>query len=177
MIAGKSARGADAEREPAQARPRPPTDALSLLEADHVAVRDLLAMLARMAPGRNRERTTRVLAEDLWIVLQIEEEILYPALPPMGTVLSRAPLVRPALKETLAELEACPSDSAEVPALAARLIELHELDRDDEERNVFPHARRVLRASELATLGERMLRRRQALRESGEASRPSSAIR
>jgi hypothetical protein len=149
-------------------RPPPVQDAITLLEGEHASARELLALLLRMTnAGRNRERVVAVLTEDLWIHMQIEEEIFYPAMSRASHGVAEAPVVRPALREALAQLERCAPVGPEILAHAARVLALHDDDSHEEERHVFPHARRALGEEELVALGERMKARRQELRESG----------
>jgi hypothetical protein len=150
----------------------PVVDAVALLEEEHAATRELLAMLLRMtSTGRHRDRVVAVLAEDLWIHMQIEEELFYPALAGNAPGLGEPPTVRRALREALSELERCPVDAPELLAIARRVLDLHEEDSGDEAQHVFPHARRVLGADALVTLGQRLRARRQELRESGAVRR------
>jgi hypothetical protein len=143
-------------------------DAIALLEAEHASARELLALLLRMqVAGRNRERVVSVLTEDLWILMQMEEEIFYPALAGTGAALIVPPLARPAVCELLFQLERCHPNGPELLLVAKRLLDLHEDDSADEERLLFPHARRVLSGDALITLGDRLRARRQELRESG----------
>jgi hypothetical protein len=152
--------------------PAPILDAIAMLEADHASARELLAMLLRMKHGgRNRERVVFVLSEDLWIHMQIEEELFYPAVFATGSGLSDPPTVRDALREALAELERYPADGQELTALVKRVLDLHEEDSGEEERHVFAHARRALSGEMLIALGDRMRARRQELRESGAVRR------
>ena len=152
--------------------PAPLLDAIALLEADHASARELLAMLLRMKNGgRNRERVVIVLTEDLWIHMQVEEEIFYPAVAARGARVGDAPPARDALRQALSEFERCPPDAPELNAIAERVLRLHQEDSGDEERHVFAHARRALSGEALIALGERMRVRRQDLRESGAVRR------
>lgn len=163
-------------QKPARSR-APVVDAVGLLEEEHAAARELLAMLLRMtASGRNRERVVSVLVEDLWIHMQIEEELFYPALAEAGVAPDVPPTVRAAVREALSALERCPVDAAELLPLARSLLALHDDDSRDEERNAFAQARRILSQEALITLGQELRTRRQELRESGAVRREGSHV-
>ncbi len=149
----------------------PSNDAIALLEADHAAARELLAMLLRMpGAGRNKERVLEVLAEDLWIHMQIEEEIFYPALgPSVGA--ARDDAARLATKEALSMLERCPPASPAFATLTRQLLDLHEAETLEQQSKLFERARHVLSRDVLGLLGKRLRARRQELRESGAARR------
>jgi hypothetical protein len=150
-------------------RARPPAlDAISFLEAEHASTRELLAMLlGRSLTPRSRERVIHVLSEDLWIHMQLEEEIFYPALVHSPTGLGQTPAGRSAIRQALPDLEKCRWDERDVIAIARRMLVLHHEDSEHEEQYVFPHARRVLGPRALEALGGELVMRRQDLRESG----------
>jgi hypothetical protein len=158
-------------------KPVPRADAITLLEAEHESTRQLLEMLLRMTAGSlNRDRVVLVLTEDLWIHLQIEEEIFYPALARGGPRLSDGHLVRQAVKEGLWQLERCPAEGFAVVHMAKRVLALYELESAHEERHVFPLARRVLSEDMLVALGDRLADRRRELRRSGLVRRDATSV-
>lgn len=139
-------------------------NAIELLEADHKRVKAILAKLSE-STERGIKRRTQLLAElemEITVHTEIEEQILYPAFKQAGgkeedvmyyeakeehrTVDS---LVLPDLKTT---------DPA-TPEFTGRLKvvkELLEHHIEEEETEMFPKARKLLKKAELEALGEQM---------------------
>jgi hypothetical protein len=148
-------------------------DAVALLEHEHRTVRELLGVLLRPTSSTAAiARAGRLVVARLWIHLQTEEEIFYPALAESGSDLSEVSLVRKPLRETLALLDRSVMERPDdVEPLVQCLLALHEHESRDEERNVFPDAKRLLSAEQLYVLADRMRARRRELRIAGEAPR------
>lgn len=139
-------------------------NAIELLEADHKRVKAILAKLSESTERAIKTRT-QLLAElemEITVHTEIEEQILYPAFKQAGgkeqdvmyyeakeehrTVDS---LVLPDLKTT---------DPA-TPEFTGRLKvvkELLEHHIEEEETEMFPQARKLLKKAELEALGEQM---------------------
>lgn len=139
-------------------------NAIELLEADHKRVKAILAKLSE-STERGIKTRTQLLAElemEITVHTEIEEQILYPAFKQAGgkeedvmyyeakeehrTVDS---LVLPDLKTT---------DPA-TPEFTGRLKvvkELLEHHIEEEETEMFPKARKLLKKAELEALGEQM---------------------
>src|SRR5690242_13235230 len=93
----------DAIRPPPEPRA---VDVVSWLTAEHAWTRDLLGLLLRMATdGRKWERVISVVTEDLWIHLQLEDELVYPALVPPNDPVWEALVLRASVRTALVELE------------------------------------------------------------------------
>jgi hypothetical protein len=162
---------------PSISRSRRAEDAISFLEGEHTSTRELLAMLQRPLNGRARERVVLVLVEDLRIHLQIETEIFYRALAARPDGPREEPAKRAAIAEALLDLERTAREGADLRPMARRLLALHEQDAAEEERIVFPHARRLLGERALVALGAELRVRRRELRESGPTRGTSGAAR
>jgi len=146
-------------------------DAITLLKEDHKKVRSLLGDLEKssMRGGPRAQKLVTQIDKELTIHSQIEEEIFYPAF--RDAVRTKddkkmyfeakeehhvVKLVMPEVKE----------DGMEVEEFAAKckvLKELVEHHADEEEKEMFPEARKVLSRPELQELGDRMAERKKEL--------------
>src|SRR5437588_1773094 len=146
-------------------------DAIALLKEDHKKVRGLLGDLEKssMRGGPRADKLVTQIDKELTIHSQIEEEIFYPAF--RDAVRTKddkkmyfeakeehhvVKLVMPEVKE----------DGMEVEEFAAKckvLKELVEHHADEEEKEMFPEARKVLSRPELQKLGDRMAERKKEL--------------
>jgi hemerythrin-like domain-containing protein len=152
-------------------KPTKTPDAIALLKKDHDTVRGLLGDLEKsaMRGGPKAQKLVTQIDKELEIHTTIEEEIFYPAF--RDAVRSKddkmmyfealeehhvVKLVMPEVKEDGMALE-------EFAAKAKVLKELVEHHADEEEKEMFPEARKVLSREELKDLGDRMQRRKQEL--------------
>jgi hypothetical protein len=161
---------------PIEAARRCRADAVSILESDHGDTRGLLAMLQRPLSERARDRAAFVLVEDVRIHLQIEAEILYPALALRPDAVGAARTHRDVVEDAVADLERLAAKGNDLAPVARRILSLHDAHAAEEERHVFPHARRVLGPHGLVALGEKLLARRRELRACGVAPRGASVV-
>lgn len=146
-------------------------NAIALLKKDHDTVRGLLGDLEKsaMRGGPKAQKLVAQIDKELEIHTTIEEEIFYPAF--RDAVRSKddkmmyfealeehhvVKLVMPEVKEDGMALE-------EFAAKAKVLKELVEHHADEEEKEMFPEARKVLSRAELQDLGDRMQQRKQEL--------------
>jgi len=153
-----------------KAAARPP-DAIALLKKDHEKVRGLLGDLEKssMRGGPRAEKLVAQIDQELTIHTTIEEEIFYPAF--RDAVRSKddkkmyfeakeehhvVELVMPEVKEGGMAVE-------EFAAKCKVLKELVEHHADEEEKEMFPEARKVLSRAELQELGDRMAVRKKEL--------------
>jgi hemerythrin superfamily protein len=152
-------------------RSRSGTDAISLLKKDHQKVRGLLK---RFESNPTADLLHQIETE-LKVHTQIEEEIFYPAYRDsvMGKE-EREKLYYEALEEhhvvelVLPELKSTSEASEEFEAKAKVLKDLVEHHADEEEKRMFPNARKAMSAPELRNLALRLKERKQELLE-GEA--------
>jgi hemerythrin-like domain-containing protein len=148
-----------------------PPDAIALLKEDHKKVKGLLGDLEKssMRGGPRAQKLVAQIDKELEIHTTIEEEIFYPAF--RDAVTSKddrkmyyeakeehhvVKLVMPEVKEGGMAIE-------EFAAKCKVLKELVEHHADEEEKEMFPEARKVLGRAELRELGERMAERKKEL--------------
>jgi hemerythrin-like domain-containing protein len=152
-----------------------PVDAITLLKADHKKVKGLLAALEK-ASERSPDRRTKLLQQieaEINVHSTIEEEIFYPAYRDAVKKKDDRVLYQEALEEhhvvDLVMPEVKASDPArEVFAAKAKVLkELIEHHADEEEKEMFKTARKVLDRDELRALGSRMQERKKQLKEAG----------
>jgi hypothetical protein len=140
-------------------------DALTLLKEDHQKVRQ---MLKRLQSNATEDLLNQVETE-LKIHTQIEEEIFYPAF--RDALLSHKDehLYFEAIEEhhvvdlVLPEIMESSEGSEEFDAKAKVLKDLVEHHAEEEEKQMFPKARKVMNASQLRELGEELEERKQDL--------------
>lgn len=146
-------------------------DAIALLKDDHKKVKGLFADLEKssMRGGPRAQKLVAQIDKELTIHTTIEEEIFYPAF--RDAVRSKddkkmyfeakeehhvVKLVLPEVKEGGMAVE-------EFAAKCKVLKELVEHHADEEEKEMFPEARKVLSRPELQELGDRMAARKKQL--------------
>ena len=146
-------------------------DAIALLKEDHKKVKGLLGDLEKssMRGGPRAQKLVAQIDKELTIHTTIEEEIFYPAF--RDAVRSKddkkmyyeakeehhvVKLVLPEVKEGGMALE-------EFAAKCKVLKELVEHHAGEEEKEMFPEARKVLSRPELQELGDRMAARKKEL--------------
>lgn len=146
-------------------------DAIALLKEDHKKVKGLLGDLEKssMRGGPRAQKLVAQIDKELTIHATIEEEIFYPAF--RDAVRSKddkkmyyeakeehhvVKLVLPEVKEGGMAVE-------EFAAKCKVLKELVEHHADEEEKEMFPEARKALGRAELQELGDRMAARKKEL--------------
>jgi len=144
-----------------------PQDAIALLKQDHEKVRTLLGSLEK-ATGARREKLLGQVEQELKIHTTIEEEIFYPAFREAAKKKDDQVMIFEALEEhhvvDLVLPEAREGDNADdLEAKAKVLKELVEHHADEEEKDMFPRARKTMDREELRELGERMAARKKEL--------------
>lgn len=142
-------------------------DAIKLLKTDHEKVRGLLGQFEN-ATGARREKLRGQIDRELKVHTQIEEEIFYPAFRDAARKKDDKKMYFEALEEhhvvdlVLPEM----NDGAtpeELKAKAKVLKELVEHHADEEEKEMFPSARKILDKETLRALGEQMQARKETL--------------
>ena len=146
-------------------------DAITLLKEDHKKVKGLLSQLEKTTE-RGASRRTKLLGQietEVKIHTTIEEEIFYPAYRDAVKKKDDRELYQEALEEhhvvdlVLPELKDSDPAGEIFGAKAKVLKELIEHHAEEEEKEMFPKARRALGAAELRELGGRMESRKRAL--------------
>ena len=159
-------------------------DAIALLEADHVEARALLTQL-KESTERAVEKRIKVLAKvapALWIHMQIEEEIFYPAFEAakrssddeVRGIEARAE--HDAAKTALSRLETCDPATTEFRAMAKVVFDLIDHHAGEEEDEMFPRARKLLGADALRALGQQLRAAKEELKASSGSSKRVSRI-
>ena len=151
------------------------TDAIALLKADHKKVKALLASLEKTTE-RSADRRSKLLVQiesEVKVHATVEEELFYPAFRDAVKKKDDREMYQEALEEhhvvdlVLPEVKA--SDPAgEVFAAKAKVLkEIIEHHADEEEKEMFKTARKVMPAAELRELGARIAQRKKQLKSMG----------
>lgn len=147
-------------------------DAIALLKKDHDTVELLLTELAASTPRAVKKR--KDLLEKIRVELKahatIEEEIFYPAFKAKGNSSDDAQMYFEALEEhraagdlVLPDLMGTEVGNEKFSGRAKVLKELVQHHADEEEKEMFPRARKLLSKAELSALGEQMETRKAEL--------------
>ena len=137
-------------------------NAIQLLKDDHKKVRGLLAELeASTTRGlKKRAQLLETIGREIRVHSKIEEEIFYPAFKAAGEKNDDDKMYFEALEEhraagdlVLPDLEATDPSSERFSGRAKVLKELIEHHADEEEKEMFPRARKLLSTAELNRLG------------------------
>jgi hemerythrin superfamily protein len=147
-------------------------DAIKLLKADHDEMRDLLGELeATTTRGiKKRQQLIGEIEMKLKAHTTIEEEIFYPAFREAGQKSDDDKMYFEALEEhraagdlVLPDLVSTDPSSEKFSGRAKVLKELVEHHADEEEKEMFPRAKKLLDRDALATLGEQLEARKAEL--------------
>jgi len=147
-------------------------NAIQLLKEDHKKVRALLAELESTTPRgvKKRSQLLERIAKELRVHTKIEEEIFYPAFKAAGEKSDDDKMYFEALEEhraagdlVLPDLEKTDPGSDRFSGRAKVLKELVEHHAGEEEKEMFPRARKLLSAAELNALGAQMAARKKEL--------------
>jgi hemerythrin superfamily protein len=145
-----------------------PTDAIALLKTDHVKVRGLLKKLESAAgknPGKARDLVAQI-DQELKVHTQIEEEIFYPAFKEAARNKKDKEMFYEANEEhhvvdlVMPDVKKANPEGAGFAAKAKVLKELVEHHADEEEKEMFPKARKLMGLGELRELGARLEQRK-----------------
>src|SRR5689334_20841243 len=145
-------------------------DAISLLMQDHKKVKRLLKQLDNTTEraADRRESLFEQIQNELKIHTQLEEEIFYPAYKEAARE-SDEHLYYEAMEEhhlvdvVLPEIESSDVESEEFSAKAKVLLDLVEHHVEEEEKQMFPKARKAMGAEELRELGTQIQERKMDL--------------
>ncbi len=160
-------------RKNTKSRPARPArkDAIAILKGDHKRVQDLLERLEGSS-GRATKSRDSLLArveQEVKTHSRLEEEIFYPAFKDAVRKKRDQQLFFEAAEEhhvvdvVMAELHDSPPDSEWFAAKCKVLKDLIEHHIREEEKEMFPVARKVLGSDGLQVLGERIEGRKQEL--------------
>lgn len=147
------------------------TDAIKLLKDDHDKVRDLFEQLMDTTERATKTRKKLIdeIAKEIKIHTTIEEEIFYPAFRDAIEEKEKKKMFHEALEEhhvvdlVLPEVRDADPSTVKFAAKAKVLKELVEHHADEEEKEMFKAARKVLDKEQLRDLGEKMEARKKVL--------------
>lgn len=146
-----------------------PVDAIALLKEDHKKVRGLLEQLEKSTNATRREQLSSKIEMELKVHTQIEEEIFYPAYKDAAQKKDDKELFFEAKEEhhvvdlVLPEVRETEPQAEEFQAKAKVLKELVLHHAKEEEKEMFPRARKLMSRDELTDLGERLQQRKREL--------------
>jgi hemerythrin-like domain-containing protein len=153
---------------------KPAPDAIKLLKEDHQEVKQLLEKLEKSGGrGKSRDGLLAKIENQIKIHSLVEEEIFYPAYKETARKKEDQKLFYEAAEEhhivdvVLSELSDEMSSAEEFAAKAKLLKELVEHHVKEEEREMFPRARKQLGAERLRELGQQIEERKQQLQSEG----------
>ena len=147
-------------------------DAITLLTDDHKKVKALLAELAETTNRAEKTRTELLakIAKELEVHTTIEEEIFYPAFKAAGEKSDDDKMFFEAMEEhraagdlVLPDLLRTGVTTDQFGGRAKVLKELVEHHADEEEKEMFPRARKLMDAQTLADLGGQLAARKREL--------------
>lgn len=147
-------------------------DAIALLTQDHKTVRALLTELADTTNRASKTRTELLakIATEIKAHTTIEEEIFYPAFKTAGKKSDDAKMFFEALEEhraagdlVLPDLLKTDVQSDQFGGRAKVLKELIEHHSKEEEKEMFPRAKKLMDKARLQDLGDRMAKRKSEL--------------
>lgn len=149
----------------------PEQDAISLLKDDHKKVKALLEALEKTTErgAKRRETLLGQIDKELTVHTNIEETIFYPAFRDAVAKRDDREMYFEALEEhhvvklVLPEIKETDPTSEPFAAKAKVLKELVTHHAKEEEREMFPEARKVFDRDELKQLGARMLAKKKEL--------------
>lgn len=147
------------------------TDAIDLLMTDHKKVKKLFKEYEKLEDGDSDQKMELVatICKELTIHTQIEEEIFYPAVREAiddEDLVDEAVVEHAAAKQLISELHAMDADEDLYDAKVTVLSEEIEHHVEEEETEMFPKVKKA--KMDIATLGQKMQERKQALMQDGQ---------
>ncbi|HET7711563.1 MAG TPA: hemerythrin domain-containing protein [Thermoanaerobaculia bacterium] len=144
-------------------------DAIALLKEDHQKVRKLLSQLEKAEGESRRTSLLGQIEKEVKIHTQIEEEIFYPAFRDAAKKKDDMKLFFEAVEEhhvvdlVMPEAKETSPGGEEFAAKAKVIKDLIEHHAEEEEKEMFPRARKLFDSAELRELGGRMKKRKTQL--------------
>jgi hemerythrin-like domain-containing protein len=146
-------------------------DAISILKKDHQTVRELLGKLesARMRPSKTRETLLSQIEHEVKVHSQLEKEIFYPAFKESVPKKDEQILYFESLEEhrlvdtVIDEFHEEQQDDESFAARCKVLSDLLEHHLQEEERELFPVAKKSMDSDMLRELGEQIDQRKTEL--------------
>ena len=149
-------------------------NAIDLLKVDHEKVKSILSQLSESTDRAVKKRTELLekLELEVSIHTRLEEEILYPAYKAAGGK-AEAEMYYEAKEEhrtvdslVLPDLKGTDPTSPEFAGRVKVIKELLEHHIEEEETDMFPHAKKILGKAKLDELGDQMLTLKASLKKS-----------
>jgi hemerythrin-like domain-containing protein len=145
-------------------------DAIAQLEDDHERVRRLLAELEQTTEktATRREKLLATIEQELRVHTKIEEDVFYPAFFDAARSGDDKERYYEAVEEhhvvdlVLPEIKGTDPSGAPFAAKAKVLKDLVEHHAEEEEREMFPRARKLMGRERLIELGEQLTKAREA---------------
>ena len=149
-------------------------NAITLLEDDHERVRRLLAELERTTEktATRREKLLATIEQELRVHTKIEEDVFYPAFFDAARTGDDKELYYEAVEEhhvvdlVLPEIKGTDPKGGPFAAKAKVLKDLVEHHAEEEEKEMFPRARKLMDRERLIELGEPLAKARETARTS-----------
>ena len=149
-------------------------NAITLLEDDHERVRRLLAELERTTEKTaiRREKLLATIEQELRVHTKIEEDVFYPAFFDAARTGDDKELYYEAVEEhhvvdlVLPEIKGTDPKGGPFAAKAKVLKDLVEHHAEEEEKEMFPRARKLMDRERLIELGEQLAKARETARAS-----------
>jgi iron-sulfur cluster repair protein YtfE (RIC family) len=134
-------------------------DVFKLLKQDHAAVAELFKKLEETTERavKTREKTFKELAKELTVHTKLEEEIFYPRLreeESLRELINEAYEEHHMADQLLEELAALATDDEQWEAKLTVLKEVIEHHVEEEEKELFPKAAKVVEKDEAAEMGQ-----------------------
>jgi hemerythrin-like domain-containing protein len=147
-------------------------NAIDLLKEDHDRLKDLFEKLEDTTERASKKRILlfEKIRQEIRIHSQIEEEIFYPAFQRAAEEQEDRELIFEAKEEhrvvdfELPRLGRTKAESEQFGAKAKVLKELFTHHSDEEEDDMFPRAKKLMKSEELESLGKAMKARQRELR-------------
>jgi hemerythrin-like domain-containing protein len=157
----------------------PPKDAITLLTEDHQRVRELLGEMEETTERAvsKREELLATIEQELEIHTKIEEDIFYPAFRDAAKKKDDKDLYYEALEEhhvvdmVMPEIKKTKADSDEFGAKAKVLKDLVEHHAGEEEKEMFPRAKKLMDREQLLDLGQQLAQAKDSLMSEGAKAR------
>ena len=157
----------------------PPKDAITLLTEDHQRVRELLGEMEETTERAvsKREELLATIEQELEIHTKIEEDIFYPAFRDAARKKDDKDLYFEALEEhhvvdmIMPEIKKTKADSEEFGAKAKVLKDLVEHHAGEEEKEMFPRAKKLMDREQLLDLGQQLAQTKDSLMSEGAKTR------
>mgnify|MGYP000375869837 CR=1 FL=1 len=153
-------------------------DVVSLLRADHTKLRRLLAELVSAERPSDRLHRLDLVKQELEAHTKAEEEVFYAAFHAAAQTTKDEVRFHEAMAEhhaaerMLQEVASAADATEQFPGRAKVLEEMIEHHLEEEETDIFPRARKLIKAPELHKLGKQLGMRKRELLNGDSASSP-----